>query len=261
MPSTSNPLSPAPERTLDADAREWWGVGEPETMGKGWICLHRRLLDHPRFRDAEWLSIWTYLLLSATHRDYATLFDGKRVVLKPGQLITGRHSIAEKTGVNASKVFRVLERLKSEQQISQQAGAKNSIITIMNWHKYQHTEQENEQPASSNRAAAEHKQQQEQQEQQNDKTVGAPKAAPASAKPMISDDWLGDLKADRAYAGLDVDRQLGKMKRYCEVNHKQPTRRRFINWLNRCDVPLRPSPSPENALGSFKTGTIDPKNL
>jgi hypothetical protein len=45
MPNTSNPFRPSQQRTLGADAAERWGVSEPETMGKGWICLHRRQRD------------------------------------------------------------------------------------------------------------------------------------------------------------------------------------------------------------------------
>jgi hypothetical protein len=74
----------------------------------------------------------------------------KPIMLKPGQLITGRHAIAKATGVNNSKVFRILELLKAEQQIEQLAGVKHSLITVLNWRSYQRTEQQGEQQASSN---------------------------------------------------------------------------------------------------------------
>jgi hypothetical protein len=57
-------------------------------------------------------------------------------------------------------------------------------------------------------------------------------------RPLPDGEWLDGLKANPAFAGIDVQREHAKMVEWGEVNHKQPTRRRFINWLNRCDRPL-----------------------
>ena len=50
-----------------------------------------------------------FLLLNATHVDYDVLFKGERTTLKPGQLITGRKSIAEKLNIKEYKVQRILK--------------------------------------------------------------------------------------------------------------------------------------------------------
>jgi hypothetical protein len=55
---------------------------------------------------------------------------------------------------------------------------------------------------------------------------------------MSDDEWLAKLSADPAYAGIDVPMQHHKMRNWCDVNRKEPTRRRFVNWLNRCDKPM-----------------------
>jgi hypothetical protein len=71
-----------------------------------------------------------------------------------------------------------------------------------------------------------------------DKTVeqNAAVAAPAS----VSDaDWLQSLGQLPAYAGIDVAREHGKMVAWCSANRKQPTRRRFVNWLNRAERPIQ----------------------
>jgi uncharacterized protein YdaU (DUF1376 family) len=58
---------------------------------------------------------------------------------------------------------------------------------------------------------------------------------------ICDDDWIAALKANPAYEGVDVAKELGKMNTWCAANYKQPTRRRFVNWLNRCDKPLNNS--------------------
>lgn len=78
------------------------------------------------------------------------------------------------------------------------------------------------------------------------------KTPPAKAEASSDDDWMRSLEADTAYAGVDVRREFAKMKTWCLHNHKQPTRRRFINWLNRCERPVNghhadaASPAPSN---------------
>lgn len=120
-------------------------------MGKnGWIKVHRKMLDNPVvFKDPDHLAVWMYLLLEATHQDYPKMFGGKKVVLKPGQLITGRKVISEKTGVEESKVKRILKLFKSEQQIDQQAERYGSLISILSWNEYQNCDQQTDQQVTN----------------------------------------------------------------------------------------------------------------
>ena len=123
---------------------------------EGWVKIHRKLLDNPIVcKDSDTLAIWLYLLLNATHQEYDVLFKRKRITLKEGQLITGRKSIAEKLKLSESKVQRVLKTLEIEQQIEQQASSRNRLITILNWEKYQNTEQQIEHQVNSKRTASE----------------------------------------------------------------------------------------------------------
>lgn len=123
---------------------------------EGWIKLHRKLIDNPIVcKDSDTLAIWIYLLLNATHKEIDALFNGKRIKLKVGQLITGRKSIAEKLGISESKVQRILKMFENEQQIEQQTNFHNRLISIVNWHEYQENEQLIEQQVNSHRTASE----------------------------------------------------------------------------------------------------------
>jgi len=122
----------------------------------GWIRVHRKILDNPVVcKDADHFAIWNYLLLTATHKKYETYWKGHKITLKPGQLITGRSKIADRLNVHESKVQRVLKRFESEQQIEQQKSNQNRLISIVNWHEYQVTEQQNEQPVNNERTTSE----------------------------------------------------------------------------------------------------------
>lgn len=121
----------------------------------GWIKLHRGLADHVIAGDPQAFSVWVHLLLMANHRETKRMINGQIVVLAPGQLITSRRSISEKTGVQESKVERILKLLKTEQQIEQVGTAKFRVISIVNWGLYQSDEQVDEQQMNSRRTADE----------------------------------------------------------------------------------------------------------
>ncbi len=85
---------------------------------------------------------------------------------------------------------------------------------------------------------------------QNRSALSAAGAAPAS---QSDSEWLAGLKTDPAYSGIDIDRERAKMARWCKENRKQPTRRRFTNWLNRADrnMALIPAEQPVTTDSSF----------
>ncbi len=117
---------------------------------EGWVCLYRKILENPIIcKDSDYFAVWCYLLLSATHKKTSALFKGKKIVLLPGQLITGRKSIAKKFKIDESKVQRILKTLENEQQIEQQTSSQNRLITIINWYQYQKIEQQNAQQVNN----------------------------------------------------------------------------------------------------------------
>jgi hypothetical protein len=65
-----------------------------------------------------------------------------------------------------------------------------------------------------------------------------PQPCAAGAAPTADEKWLAEVSNDAAYAGIDVTLEHAKAVRWCATNRKKLSRRRFVNWLNRCDRPL-----------------------
>jgi hypothetical protein len=63
-------------------------------------------------------------------------------------------------------------------------------------------------------------------------------AARASTVKLCDEEYLADLKNNPAYSGIDVERLYHKLVAWCQLKGKQPTRARFLGWLNREDVPM-----------------------
>jgi len=107
----------------------------------GYIKLHRKMLDWEWHSEPNTFSVFMHLLLLAR-------FDSgnwKGVHLEPGQLITGRKALSQMTGISEQGIRTCLERLKSTNEITIKSTNKFSVITIVNWGKYQCM---NEEPTS-----------------------------------------------------------------------------------------------------------------
>ena len=103
----------------------------------GWLKLYRSILDSAVFQDAEILKVWIWLLCNVAFEQHDTICYGKVIHLKPGQIATGRKKIAQCTDLNENKVYRALTALKSLGNIEIKSTNKYSIITVVNWDKYQ----------------------------------------------------------------------------------------------------------------------------
>ena len=66
-----------------------------------------------------------------------------------------RKSMASQLKISESKIYRIINDFKSEQQIEQQTSNQNSLISILNWDKYQQSEQQNEQQMNNERTTDE----------------------------------------------------------------------------------------------------------
>ncbi len=125
-------------------------------MSEGYIKLYRQILDNPIVcKDSDHFAVWCYLLLSATHSEMEVMFNGKKITLKKGQLITGRKSIVKVFNLSESKVQRILKSFEIEQQIEQQTTPNGRLITVLNWDMYQANEQPNEQRVNNDRTTNE----------------------------------------------------------------------------------------------------------
>ncbi|MTI70056.1 MAG: hypothetical protein FH751_07375 [Firmicutes bacterium] len=105
----------------------------------GWIKLHRELKDHWINEDSRAFHLWINFLMEASHKERKTYINGKVIKLKPGQLVFGRKRWSRELKIDESKIYRTIKLLKESEMIKIDSTNKYSIITILNWEKYQKT--------------------------------------------------------------------------------------------------------------------------
>lgn len=124
----------------------------------GWVPIPREWRNKGWYRDSEYVHLMLELLLCANHKEVEFLFNGKIMRVKPGQFITGRKELSVNTGIQESKVERILNCFENEHLIEQQKTNKYRIITMLSAGGIFKDEQQNEQELNNKRTTSEHKQ-------------------------------------------------------------------------------------------------------
>lgn len=130
-------------------------------MDNGWVKLHRKF-----FNDPLWLAetftkgqAWADLFGNANHKPRKRWIRGVEISLARGQIGWSEVTMSKRWKWSRNKVRRFLKWLELSQQIEQQKNTVTSVITILNYDKYQPGETANL-PANetTERHQTEHKQ-------------------------------------------------------------------------------------------------------
>lgn len=106
---------------------------------KGWIKLHRKILDCWIWQDKPYdkARAWIDLLLLAMHHDKKLFVDNEILVVERGSFMTSTVKLADRWGWSRSKVLRYLELLESERMLNTKRTPKGTLVTIVNYGDYQ----------------------------------------------------------------------------------------------------------------------------
>lgn len=103
------------------------------TNTNGFIKLHRSVLSWEWYGDVNTRGLFIHLLLTAQWEDVS--IGGRSI--KRGQLCTSIRKLADVTGLSERGVRTSLQRLQSTGEITMQSNQRHSIITVVNYDKYQ----------------------------------------------------------------------------------------------------------------------------
>lgn len=114
-------------------------------MNNGYIKLNKKILNWEWIDKPNTFALFIYLLLKASWKD--TEWHG--IKIKRGQLITGRQKLSKETGLSERKIRTALSDLQTTNNLTIKTTNKYSLITIVNYDKYQcstiNSDQQNDQ--------------------------------------------------------------------------------------------------------------------
>jgi len=222
----------------------------------GWVKNHREILDHWVSQDPHMFALWQRLILEANHQDCKKMFNGSLTTIKRGQLVFGLEAYEGKTGISKKVLRRCMATLEKEGMIGRQRNNKCSIVSIVNYDKYQSVgsqEAGKGQPEGNQRASkGQHRNNVKNGEnvENNDIESGGQRADSEPAVfelPTNKFNTQGETYGvtqnkleewEQAYPACDVMAELRKMRAWLNDN---PAKRKTVNgmakfagsWLSR----------------------------
>jgi hypothetical protein len=105
----------------------------------GWIVIHRKIQESQGYFAESFCRnmAWIDLLLLANHCDNYFYVRGIKVDVKRGQCGYSEDTLAKRWGWSRGKVRRFLNELEKGQQIVQQKNNITTLLSIVNYDKYQ----------------------------------------------------------------------------------------------------------------------------
>lgn len=108
---------------------------------KGWIKLHRSLLDSDIWQldnqPFDMRSAWIDLLMLANHEDKDLIFDYKPVTVKRGQFITSVRKLGTRWSWSKNRTLKYLRMLESLNMITRESDNQRTLVTIVKYEVYQ----------------------------------------------------------------------------------------------------------------------------
>jgi len=116
---------------------------------KGYIKLHRELMDWEWYKEPLITRLYVHLILSANHKDNTI----RGISVKRGQFLTGRKKLSFDTGISEQTIRTSLNKLKSTSYLTIKSTSQHSIIALRDYDLFQRPTSEltNNQPASNQR--------------------------------------------------------------------------------------------------------------
>lgn len=116
-------------------------------MNKGFIQLHRSLLEWEWYDDNNTKILFLHCLLKANYKDKN--YRGSSI--KRGSFVTGRDVLAKELGLSVQQVRTSLTKLKSTNEITIKSSSQGTVIEVIKYNDYQEVTNKttNEQPTSN----------------------------------------------------------------------------------------------------------------
>lgn len=207
-------------------------------MINGWIKIHRQI-EHNRMWTAEPFTrgqAWIDLLLLANFTEGYLYVRGIKKRVERGQVGWSVVRLAGRWQWSRTKVCKFLNDLEEEQQIVQQKNNETSILTILNYDRYQDEEQQNIPQKSSRRAAEE----QQKDTIKNDKKEKKDKKETQTHADFeifwtTYDKKVGRPKAEKKWSELNEElraRIIEHVRRYVQAKPDKQYRKDPATYLN-----------------------------
>lgn len=123
----------------------------------GWIKLHREIIDHWIYKDAEYLKVWIEMLIRARYWDESSmeLVGDQLIEVGRGEFIFGRPKWSQRLGISEQRLKTLIQKMLKDSMIELvQKYPRFTLYRIKNYEKFnQQDNQETNQQGNQQESA------------------------------------------------------------------------------------------------------------
>lgn len=105
----------------------------------GYLILYRSFLTWEWYTTPVVKDVFLHCLFKANYKDQTW----KGQIIKKGQFVTSLDHLSKELGLSVQQIRTSLIKLEKTQNITRTSTSRNTIITVVNWHKYHKLQQTN----------------------------------------------------------------------------------------------------------------------
>lgn len=147
---------------------------------QGWVKFYRQSIDSTTWKNPIIWAVWSWCLLKANHKKNKFPFNGKDIVVKKGEFITGiNKAVRELPNISTQQYRTAIKYLKSTGRITSEATNQFTLISIVNWEEYQNDNKQTNKPITNkqqtdNKQITTNKNDKNVKKDKNDNSAGKP---------------------------------------------------------------------------------------
>ncbi|MDD5487108.1 MAG: hypothetical protein PHW65_06100 [Dehalococcoidales bacterium] len=118
----------------------------------GWVSIHRTLSENRFWKEKPFSrgQAWVDMILIANHKKGYIRKRGVLIEINRGQIGVSIKGLADRWGWSRGKVRRFMHELEMDRQIEQQNSNVTTLITLINYDKYQKTDSKTDSKRTAN---------------------------------------------------------------------------------------------------------------
>ena len=204
-------------------------------MSKGWISLHRKILDNPvlsRGKSYSRFEAFIYMLLRANHKEGKVVVGNQLILVKKGSFITSQKKLMLVFNWGSTKLRAFLELLKKDNMIEYKSNTLATHIIILKYSQLQGLQNtnknqiENEQKTNRNQSKTNNNDiiinNNENKEQE---FINKVLAEGLKITPMVAPDIIDD------FCNYWTEKNIAGKKMKFEMQQTFDIKRRLKKWL------------------------------
>ena len=203
-------------------------------MSKGWISLHRKILDNPiltRGRAYSRFEAFVYMLLKANHKDNKAVIGNQKIDIKKGSFNTSQKKLMKEFNWGISRLRSFLELLQSDSMIQIKTNTISTYITINNYKELQgvqngnKTQSNRKQTATKTQPKTNNNVNNDNNDNKEQEFINQVLAEGIKITPMVAPDIIDD------FCNYWTERNVGGTKMKYEMEKTFDIKRRLKRWL------------------------------